>query len=404
MPLSKTKLEGLKPKAKPYEEADKEGMFAEVLTSGSIVFRYRYRLFGKREKVTLGSYPEMSLKQARTAHMDARKLVEAGKSPAKEKQRMKTESARAETFREFTELWLAESTSGPDWLEVQSQWLERDIYPAFGNRRLKDITPDDVLTLLDSIKARGASHSALRVRGIIKQVFDYAIARQRTTFNPAVAIPTKIIAKPKGRERALSEKEIRSFFSALEASNADTSNKIALRLIFMTMVRKGELRGARWQDVDFDRAEWHIPETKNGKPHIVYLSAQALDFFRQLKSMAGASPWVLPSRSEPRNPIGESTLNSVLYGIEMAQLRKGVKWESFTVHDLRRTASTILHEQGFNSDVIEKALNHTMRGVRGVYNRAQYADQRRQMLQAWANLIDAMAKPASNVAPIKLRA
>lgn len=147
-----------------------------------------------------------------------------------------------------------------------------------------------------------------------------------------------------------------------------------------------------------------FPETKNGKPHIVYLSSQALALFRKLKSMAGASQWVLPSRSEPRKPIGESTLNSVLYGIEMAQLRKGEKWDSFTVHDLRRTASTILHEQGFNSDVIEKALNHTMRGVRGVYNRAQYADQRREMLQAWANLIDAMTKPDSNVAPLKLRA
>lgn len=410
MPLSDTKLKGLKPRAKPYEVADIGGMFVEVLPAKkdnkkfAVVFRYRYRLFGKREKVTLGSYPEMSLKRAREEHQAARALVEAGKSPAREKQRMKAEDARAESFREFAELWLAESESGLDWREVQQQWLDRDVYPALGNRRLKDITPDDVLTLLDSIKKRGAAHSALRVRGIVKQVFDYAIARQRVTFNPAVAIPTKIIAKPKSRERVLSEAEIRSFFTALEASNADTANKIALRLIFLTMVRKGELRGARWKDVDFDRAEWHIPETKNGKPHIVYLSAQVLALFRQLESMAGASEWVLPGRSEPRKPIGEATLNSVLYGIEMAQLRKGEKWERFTVHDLRRTASTILHEQGFNTDVIEKALNHTMRGVRGVYNRALYADQRRQMLQQWADLIDAMAKPESKVTPIKRRA
>lgn len=390
MPLSDTKLKGLKPKSKPYEVADAGGMFAEMLTSGSIVFRYRYRIFGKREKVTLGSYPEMSLKQAREAHMEARKLVEAGTSPARQKQRMKAEDAQAETFREFAELWLKESESGADWREVQQQWLDRDIYPALGNQRLKDITPDDVLTLLDSIKKRGAAHSALRVRGIVKQVFDYAIARQRMTFNPAVAIPTKIIAKPKSRERSLSEAEIRSFYTALESSNAEAVNKIALRLIFLTMVRKGELRGARWQDVDLDRAEWHIPETKNGKPHIVYLSSQAVALFHQLKSMAGASEWVLPSRSEPRKPIGEATLNSVLYGIEMAQLRKGEKWERFTVHDLRRTASTLLHEQGFNTDVIEKALNHTMRGVRGVYNRAQYADQRREMLQHWADYLDGL--------------
>ncbi len=390
MPISDTKLKALKPRSKPYEVADSGGMFAEVLISGAVVFRYRYRIFGKREKVTIGSYPAMSLKQAREKHLEARAMVEAGKSPAREKQRTKSEDARAESFREFAELWLAESEAGKDWREVQTQWLNRDIYPALGNQRLKDITPDDVLTMLDSIKARGAAHSALRVRGIVKQVFDWAIARQRVTFNPAVAIPTKIIAKPKSRERALSEMEIRNFFSALESCNADLSNKIALRLICLTMVRKGELRGAKWQHIDFDKGEWLIPETKNGKPHIVYLSPQALALFRQLQELAGASEWVLPSGSEPRKPIGETTLNSVLYGMEMAQLRKGEKWERFTVHDLRRTASTILHEQGFNTDVIEKALNHTMRGVRGVYNKAQYADQRREMLQHWADYLDGL--------------
>jgi integrase len=252
--------------------------------------------------------------------------------------------------------------------------------------------------LLDSIKKRGAPQSALRVRGIIKQVFDHAIGRQRATFNPASQIPSRVIHRPKSRDRTLSESEIRDFFTALDQSKATTANKLALRLILLTMVRKGELRFARWADIDLEKAEWSIPETKNGKPHIVYLSTQAVAILHQLKALAGDSEWVVPSTHARRKPAGETTLNNVLTGIELAMRREGKDWSSFAPHDLRRTASTILHEQNFDPLVVEKALNHSVRGVAGVYNRAQYADQRKKMLQHWGDYIDGLARGGTVVA------
>jgi integrase len=352
MSLTDTKLRSLKPKSARYEVADKGGMFVEVMPSGIIAFRYRYWLHGRKEKVTIGSYPEKSLKDARRIHDSYRSLVESGQSPAREKQAEKQAILSAESFEDFAESWLKDNGHGERWQATQKYWLKLDVYPAIGNRKLTDITAADVLALLDSIKRRGSPQSALRVRGIIKQVFDYGIGRQRATFNPAAQIPSRIVHKPQSRERTLSEVEIQEFLSAVESCQAEKANKAALRLILMTMVRKGELRFAKWEHVDLDRAEWLIPETKNGKPHIVYLSTQALAIFDELKKLAGASDWVLPSTFDPGKPSGQTTLNSVLYGIELTTLRAGKKWTRFTPHDLRRTASTLLHEQGFNSDVI----------------------------------------------------
>jgi integrase len=394
MAITDTKLKALKPRDKPYIVTDADGLCVEVLPSGSIVWRYRYRLNGKREKLTLDNYPALSLKAARAQHARYRAMVADGISPARGKQAMRLAESQAESFKEFADEWLEDSGHGDKWRKTQAYWLELDIYPAIGKRKLKDIGASDILTLLDSIKKRGSPQSALRVRGIIKQVFDHAIGRQRATFNPAAQIPSRVIHKPKSRDRTLSESEIREFLAALERSKASRSNKLALRLILLTMVRKGELRFARWADIDFEKAEWSIPETKNGKPHIVYLSSQSLAILRELKTLSGDSEWVVPSTHARRKPAGETTLNNVLTGIELAMRREGKEWSSFSPHDLRRTASTILHEQGFDPLVVEKALNHSVRGVAGVYNRAQYADQRRRMLQHWGDYIDGLRSGA----------
>jgi integrase len=157
------------------------------------------------------------------------------------------------------------------------------------------------------------------------------------------------------------------------------------------MVRKTELTEARWEDVDLGLGEWHIPQTKNGKPHIVYLSEQARRLFEELRVAAGDSPYVLPSRSNPRKPIAASTLNHALEALGFPAER------GFVIHDLRRTASTHLHEAGFQSDVIEKALSHTIGGVRGIYNRAEYAHARKRMLQQWADMVDQWTRGADVV-------
>jgi integrase len=193
------------------------------------------------------------------------------------------------------------------------------------------------------------------------------------------------VHKAKSRERALSPDEIRVFLKAAFESNVRRQFKIGLHLILLTMVRKSELLLARWEHVDFEHAEWHIPaeHSKTGKPHIVFLSRQSVALFKELQALAGGSALVLPGRGSLTKPFAHNSINTAL----KVALR-GQDIPAFTVHDLRRTASTLLHENGWASDVVEKALNHTIGGVRGVYNRAEYAPQRTEMLQFWADYIE----------------
>jgi len=203
-------------------------------------------------------------------------------------------------------------------------------------------------------------------------MFDYALTCGLIQANPVMALPMRHVYRAAARDRALTPDEIRQFLRAMQTSNIRRQFKIVFQLILMTLVRKSELMLAQWKDVHVDEGEWHIPveNSKTGKPHIVYLSTQAQTLFKELKSLASSSDWILPDRGTLAKP--------------------------FTIHDLRRTASTLLHEQGWPSDVVEKALNHTIGGVRGIYNRAEYAEQRREMLQAWADYIDGLA-PSTNL-------
>ncbi|WP_421705420.1 tyrosine-type recombinase/integrase [Alloalcanivorax xenomutans] len=224
-------------------------------------------------------------------------------------------------------------------------------------------------------------------------MLDYALTCGLIQANPVMALPMRHVYRAQARERALTEDEIRRFLRAMQRSNIRRQFKIALQLILMTLVRKSELLQAQWKDVYLDQHQWHIPveNSKTGKPHIVYLSTQAAMLFRELKTLAGTSDWVMPGRGTLTKPFAHNALNSAL---KVSLQDQDIP--AFTIHDLRRTASTLLHEQGWPSDVVEKALNHTIGGVRGVYNRAEYAEQRKEMLQAWGDFIDGLA-PTSNL-------
>jgi integrase len=224
-------------------------------------------------------------------------------------------------------------------------------------------------------------------------MLDYAVTCGLLAHNPVSALPMRHVYRAAARDRALKREEIQLFLRSAQASNIRRQFKIALQLILMTLVRKSELMLAQWKDVHLDEAEWHIPEenSKTGKPHIVYLSKQAVLLFKELKVLASTSVWVLPGRGTLTKPFAHNAINSALKTALQDQ-----NIPAFTIHDLRRTASTLLHENGWPSDVVEKALNHTIGGVRGVYNRAEYAEQRKEMLQFWADYIDRLA-PASNL-------
>lgn len=264
--------------------------------------------------------------------------------------------------------------------------------PAIGAKPLAEVTVTDMLAITDRIKARGADQMALQTRNVMKRLFAYAIAREKATFNPAAAVEAKFIATARSRDVALTPDEIGRLLRAIYQSSMKRAHKLALHLLILCMVRKSELIEARWEEIDCDKAEWAIPgeRMKKDKPHLVLLSRQAVAMFEELKGLASGSEWVFPSRGSLNKPIAHSTLNVAVRALEFDV-------RDFVIHDFRRTASTHLHEAGFNSDWIEKALAHETKGIRGVYNRAQYADQRREMLQWWADFVDSQIEEGRKV-------
>jgi integrase len=268
---------------------------------------------------------------------------------------------------------------------IPRRYFDKSIVPAIGDKPVREVTTEDVRTIIWKKKDEGFDAAAGNIRGLLKRLFDYAMTCGLVSLNPVLALPMRHIHRSKSRERALTPDEIRAFLRAALESNIRRQFKIGLHLILLTMVRKSELLLARWEHVDLAAAEWHIPaeNSKTGRPHIVYLSRQAVGLFKELQVLAGGSELVMPGRGSLTKPFAHNAINTAL-----KTALQGQDIPSFTVHDLRRTASTLLHENGWPSDVVEKALNHTIGGVRGVYNRAEYAEQRQAMLQFWADFIE----------------
>lgn len=390
--LTDTKLKNLKPREKLYKVTDRDGLYVAVQPSGSISFRYDYRLNGRRETLTIGRYGAdgITLAEARDELNTAKKMVEAGQSPAALKRDGIMQIKGADNFSDYTVAYMKHVRLADSTRAMKQAVIDRDILPTLGKKLLHEITTPMLRALCDKIVDRGARATAIQAREIVGAVFTHAIDRGHSVPNPAANIKASSIATFEERERALEPHEIGRFFNALNATGAASSLKLAIKLILITMVRKGELTEATWKEVDFGSARWTIPaeRMKAGRPHVVYLSQQALDIMVALQVSACGSDYILPARYNPRKSMSNSALNRVINATNEKIREAGGDIEHFTVHDLRRTASTILHEEGFNTDWIEKCLAHEQRGVRAVYNKAEYAEQRRDMLQQWANMVD----------------
>lgn len=386
MPLTDTAIKALKPKANRYTVTDDRGLVLEVFPTGGMLWHFRYRLNGKQERVTLGRYPALSLKLARAQRDERATQVALGQSPAQQKQLAKVVAAESTTVADFGERFFREMVAKDRKdVSIPRRYFDKSIVPSIGDKAMRDVTTDDVRTIIWAKKDQGFDAAAGTIRGVLKRLFDYGLTAGLVTVNPVLALPMRHVHKAKSRERALSPEEIRQFLKAAFASNIRRQFKIALHLILLTMVRKSELQLARWGHVDFEQAEWHIPveNSKTGKPHLVFLAKQTVALFKELQLLAGGSALVMPGRSSLTKPFAQNAINNALK-VALA----GQPIPAFTIHDLRRTASTLLHENGWASDVVEKALNHTIGGVRGVYNRAEYEPQRREMLQFWADYIE----------------
>ena len=395
--LTDVSLKNLKSKGKVYKVADRDGMYVAVAPSGQITFRYDFRLNGRRETLTIGRYGRdgISLAAARERCGAARKLVAEGRSPAHEKQREKKRVAFAQTFGAVGKGWFKEARMAESTRAMRKAIFDRDILPTWSNRLLSEVTSDDLRSLCGKVKDRGAPATAIHVRDIVKQIYAFAILHGEKVGNPADNVGPSSIATFAPKDRALSPMEIRIMLEELEHVPTLPTIRLGLRLILLTMVRKSELLDAVWEEVDFENAVWSIPKErmKRGKPHNVYLSRQSLDIMIALRTCAGNSRYVLPSRYDADAPMSRATFNRITVAVVERAAKQSLPLVPFTVHDLRRTGSTLLNELGFNRDWIEKCLAHEEgRSSRGVYNKAEYEQQRRHMLQEWADMIDAWAE------------
>jgi integrase len=395
--LTDVALKNLRPKDKAYKVSDRDGMYVHVSRTGGLSFRLDYRLNGRRETVVLGRYGRdgISLARAREKCIDARRAVAEGLSPAIDKQREKRRIKEAKSFGEFGEKWLVNGPMADSTKAMRRSIWERELLPVWRNRLLSEITPNDIRALCGKIVDRGAPATAIHVRDIIKQIFGYAILHGEKVANPADEVGPSSIATFAPRDRSLSPAEIRILLSQLEHVATLPTIRLGIRLFLMTMVRKSELQDATWDEVDFENAVWTIPKArmKRSKAHNVYLSTQALDIMIALKTCAGNSRYLLPSRYDADAPMSRATFNRITTAVQIRAAEQGLPLEPFTVHDLRRTGSTLLNELGFNSDWIEKCLAHEDgRSSRGVYNKAEYEMQRRHMMQEWSNTLIAWSE------------
>jgi integrase len=391
MTLSDAKARNAKSRSKPYKIADSEGLFLLVMPSGSKYWRFKYFFLGKEKLLALGVYPDVTLADARDRRSHARRVLAAGKDPSEAKKEAKHLRAfnSTNTFEVVAREWYEKRKH--EWASTTSATilgrLEQHILPMLGPKPIADITAPNVLAMLRIVEGRGTLETARRVMQICGQVFMYAIATGRAERNPVPdlrgAIKTPIVK----HNSFLNAAELPQYLKALTAYDGGLQTKLALRFLLLTFVRTNELRGAEWTEIDWDKAEWRIPaeRMKMRELHLVPLSRQAVAVLRELEKFTGHRQYVFPNQHKPTTFMSENTMLYALY-------RMGYHSRA-TGHGFRSTASTILNENGFGADVIERQLAHSERNaVRAAYNHAQYLPERRKMMQWWADYLDEMAK------------
>ena len=319
MALTDAQIKGLKPIAgSRYSKADGGGLLLDVTEGGVKSWVFRYRLNGKREKLVIGRYPDVTLKAARDERAKMAAQVAKGESPAAERKLARTGLTTNPTVKEFGERYYTEQVLSR-WKDPKTirRYLDNEIFPTLGEKTLKDVNALDVQALVYRKRDNGRVQAAMQLRNVIKQIFDYAIETQLVTINPAVMVATRFIGKARQRSRVLSLKEIRLYLRTIYKSNIRRQFKLALHIILLTLSRKSELLLARWEDVNLEAGEWLVPEenAKTAKPHIVYLSTQVVEMFRELKALAGDSELVLPGRGSSVKPFAKNALNRPWRGL-----------------------------------------------------------------------------------------
>ncbi len=387
MKLNARQVDAAKPKEKAYKLADGAGLYLEVVPSGSRYWRMKYRFNGKEKRMAFGVYPAVSLAQARALRDEAKKKLAEGIDPsfAKKEEKLVRDVRLHNTFQAVALEW--HGTKVSRWSEGYAsdiiEAFNKDIFPYIGQQPVNEIKPLVLLNVLRRMESRGATEKAKKVRQRCSEVFRYAIVTGRAEYNPAADLTSAMSGHESKHYPFLTVKELPDFFKALSGYTGSPLIVLAARLLILTGVRTGELRGAFWSEFDLEKAVWEIPaeRMKMKRPHLVLLSTQALEIVQQLKVMSGQYPLVFPGRNDPRKTMSEASINQVFKRIGYTG--------KVTGHGFRHTMSTILHEEGFNTAWIETQLAHVDKNaIRGTYNHALYLEGRKEMMQWYGDYVD----------------
>ncbi len=413
--LTDSKVKTATPKAdgRPQNLTDGGGMYLHTKPTGKY-WRYNYRLDGKMKTLTIGTYPETTLKAARDKHDEARALLARGVDPSSHKRAMKASctSATSHSFEAIAREWFERSKTS--WSESHTvrtiSYLERDVFPWIGKANINQVTAGDVIKIVQRVEARGAGDAARRVKQYILQVYKYAVTMELAERNPAADIDNSIILKPRSKKHfaAITDPlKVGQLVRDIAVYQGSFVMRCALQLSSLVMLRPGELRAAEWEEIDLDAAIWTIEirrmkapthiKRANQSVHLIPLSSQAVEVLRELYPLTGRFKYVFPSARGASRPMSENGVRSALRTL-------GYDNDTMTPHGFRGMASSLLNELGFNPDAVERQLAHQdTNKIRAAYNRAEYMEERTKMMQAWADYLDTL-KAGGKVIPFKTKA
>jgi integrase len=375
--LSKLLIDKTKPQAKSVRLSDGRGMYLEISPASGKWWRFKYRFAGKERRISLGVYPDVPLAAAREKREEARRQVAAGIDPGEQ--------------RKAAKVALIESTENTStrWVKGHAdkiiRRLELNVFPWLGSRPIKGITAPELLAILRRVESRGANETAHRALQVCGRVFRYAIATGRADRDPSRDLSGALAPIQERHFASITEPlAVGELLRAIDAYKGAFVTRCALRLAPLVFVRPGELRAARWAEFDLDKSEWRIPASrmKARVQHIVPLSTQAVAILRELQPLTGRFPFAFPSVRSRYRAMSENAITGALR-------RMGYTGQDMTGHGFRSMASTLLNEQGWNRDAIERQLAHGERdAVRAAYNYAEHLPERRRMMQAWADYLE----------------
>lgn len=399
--LTATAVRNAKPREKPYKLADGGGMYLEITPSGGTYWRLKYRFNGKEKRLALGVYPETTLAQARKQREDARRELAQGIDPneSRKAERRADKVAAANTLQSIAREWLTDVHQPnvvEDHYRHDKRRLELHVLPLLGSRPLAEISASELLDCLRKLEKQGKAETAKRVRTLVSLVFRYAIATERAERDPAADLKGALRTPQLKHHPAITDpEEAAGLMRAIHAFSGEPVTVAALKLSALVFARPGELRRAEWAAIDLDEATWTFTPSKNGPPLIVPLPTQAVELLSDLHDLTGRGTYVFPGARSSARPMSENALTAALAAM-------GYKGR-MTAHGFRAMARTILEERlNYPPTYIEHQLAHAVRDANGrAYNRTAYLGQRREMLQAWADYLDALREGTDNVVPIR---